>query len=271
MLILAIAGATVIAQESSKANEAYIGNASRVLAREYTSPDISYLLRDIRTGAMVGRGWSDIEQPIPAGSLVKPFTAVAYAESHNFRFPELTCAGGNACWNPAGHGRLTIERAIALSCNSYFTQMALQVSAIDVAKAGHAYGLSGPGALTSADGLVGRYGEWRESPRAIVHAYAELLDRRLQPGVREIVRGMAESAKSGTAVGASRSVPEIHLLAKTGTAPCTHSEQSPGDGFVVLAWPAETPHYILLVRQHGVPGAHAAILAGKMLRSLEPE
>jgi len=263
--------AAVYGQVGPAADNAYLQNAARVLAREYSSSDISYLLVDLRAGSTIESGWPRSKDPIPAGSLVKPFTAIAYAESHNYRFPELTCAGGSACWNPAGHGKLNIVRAIALSCNSYFSQLAGNVSAAEVAGVAHRYGLAGPDLAAGPDVLAGRYGEWRESPKALAHAYAELVSRRSQPGVREIIHGMQESAETGTAVGASRSVPGIALLAKTGTAPCTHASHAPGDGFVVVAWPAETPHYLLLVRLHSAPGARAAELAGKMLRSLESQ
>lgn len=249
----------------------YLQNASRLLSRQFASPDVSYILLDIRSDKSIEAGWSDAGKALPAGSLVKPFTAVAYAESHDFHFPEQTCEGGSACWNPAGHGKLDIVHAIALSCNSYFSQLASRVSAVWVGEVSHRYGLAGPTVATTSAGLAGRYGEWRESPRALVRAYAELLSRGSQPGVGAILQGMAESAKSGTSMGASSSVSRIALLGKTGTAPCTHADHAPGDGFSLLAWPAETPHYILLVRLHSAPGAQAAVLAGKMVRALESQ
>jgi hypothetical protein len=111
---------------------------------------------------------------------------------------------------------------------------------------------------------------WRESPESLVRAYAMLLGRRSQPAIRNIADGMAESARVGTAAGLALQGLHQGFLAKTGTAPCTHAEHAPGDGFVVVAWPADLPRYLLLVRQHGVPGAQAAALAGRMLRTLEP-
>ncbi len=66
-------------------------------------------------------------QPIPIGSLVKPFTALAYAETHNFRFPEHVCTGGNSCWLPKGHGtlgivagrRLLLQLVLHRTCGEY--------------------------------------------------------------------------------------------------------------------------------------------------------
>ncbi len=268
-IVLALLAAAAALGQSAPSSDVFIQNAEQVLRREYGSPGVSYALLNIRTGETINSGWEAWNKPISEGSLVKPFTAIAYAESHNFRYPEQTCAGGSACWYPAGHGKLDIVRAIALSCNSYFAQLAAQVSAADVVSVARRYGLSGPSLAASPDALAGRYGEWRESPKNLLHAYAILLARSSQPGVRDIVLGMAESARGGTAEAASRAVPKLKLLAKTGTAPCTHARHAPGDGFALVAWPADTPHYILLVRQHGAAGAQAAALAGKMVKSLE--
>jgi cell division protein FtsI/penicillin-binding protein 2 len=244
--------------------------ASQRLARDFSSPNISYLLYDARDDRFIAAKWSESDQPVPVGSLVKPFAALAYAESHDFHFPEHICAGGNSCWLPRGHGSLGIERAIAFSCNSYFTELASQTGGAQVTMLARRFGLNGPGNNASPEVMAGGFGVWRESPQSVVRAYAMLLGRRSQPAIREIVNGMAESAKVGTAVALTRQGLHESFLAKTGTAPCTHAEHAPGDGFVIVAWPAELPRYLLLVRQHGVPGAQASALAGRMLRSLEP-
>jgi cell division protein FtsI/penicillin-binding protein 2 len=243
--------------------------AAQVLSREFPSADITYLLLDIRTRELVAKRWENSDAAIPVGSLVKPFTAIAYAEAHVFQFPEFTCTPG-ACWYPQGHGKLNIVRATAFSCNAYFINLATEVSAAQVETVARRFGLNGPGQSASPDAMAGRYGVWQETPEALAKAYAELLARREQPGVREIVKGMAMSAREGTAVGITNQKPKVAALAKTGTAPCTHVNHEPGDGFVVMAWPAESPQYLLLVRYHGNPGAHAATVAGKMLKALQP-
>jgi len=89
-------------------------------------------------------------------------------------------------------------------------------------------------------------------------------------GVRDIIDGMADSARNGTASSLARQGLHQSFLAKTGTAVCIHKAHAPVDGFVVVAWPADFPRYILMVRQHGVTGAQAAVLAAHMLRDLEP-
>lgn len=243
--------------------------AARVLKRDFSAPEISYLLLDIRSRTIVAKQWENERTAIPVGSLVKPFTAIAYARSHSFRFPEFVCTPG-ACWYPRGHGRLGIVKAVAVSCNAYFGQLASELSAEQVRFVANTFGLNGPPDGASAGALAGERGVWRESPEALAKAYAELIGSRGQPGIREIVEGMLESARSGTASGLAKEASQVTALAKTGTAPCTHRKRAPGDGFVVVAWPGDSPQYLLLVRYHGNPGAHAAELAGRMLHTLQP-
>lgn len=241
-----------------------------LLARDFSSSDLSYLSIDLQTGAQISSKWSEAQEPIPIGSLVKPFLAVAYAEAHGFRFPEHKCLAGT-CWLPRGHGQTGIVRAIAISCNSYFTSLAQDVSVEQVSDVAHRFGLSGPPPNATPEGLAGQHGEWRESPAAISRAYAELLSRREQPGITQILDGMRESARNGTGAGISRGAASVAVLTKTGTAPCTHTPHAPGDGFVVAAWPADAPKYLLLLRAHGHPGAQAAASAGRLIHDMESQ
>ena len=68
------------------------------------------------------------------------------------------------------------------------------------------------------------------------------------------------SARWGTAQALRADV-----LAKTGTAPCSHSRKAPGDGYVAILYPAQSPRYVLLVQVHGVSGAVAAGTGSEML------
>ncbi len=260
------------ADETGKAADAVFAHtASQRLDQEFPAADTSYLLYDLRRQVEIASRWEDSSKAIPVGSLVKPFTAIAFAEGHNFLFPEFKCSGGSSCWRPQGHGDLGIVRATALSCNAYFSQLAEATTPSQVTAVAQRFGLNGPGTAATPEAMAGRHGIWRESPDSLARAYAEILTRRSQPGIREIVEGMAESAKHGTASGIVRSVPRLQVLAKTGTAPCTHAKHAPGDGFALVDWPADSPHYLLLVRVHGKPGAQAATLAGEMLKVLEPQ
>ncbi|HEX8927175.1 MAG TPA: penicillin-binding transpeptidase domain-containing protein [Terriglobales bacterium] len=256
---------------ASAPDSLYAETAARALARNITDPNTSYLLYDLSTGSRIAAQWEHLSRPVPVGSLVKPFTALAYAEGHGYHYPEFSCTGAGSCWRPRGHGRNTISQATAFSCNSYFTQLAEETKSSSVNAVAQRFGLNGPGLAASHEALIGMNGVWREKPGNIALAYAELLRDRQQPGVREIVVGMALCARSGTGAELGTRLPHIQALAKTGTAPCTHAKHGPGDGFVVVIWPAESPRYLLLVREHAKPGSFAARTAAQMLHLLEPQ
>lgn len=265
-------GETGLSQNSAPTpidDSLFARTARELLQREFRSPDVSYLLIDVRTRAFVAKHWDNSDSAVPVGSLVKPFTALAYAEGHSFRFPEFTCSP-RQCWYPRGHGKLGIVKAVAFSCNSYFISLAGGVRASEVSDVATRFGLSGPGVGATAEIMAGERGLWKESPEALIRAYAEFIASRNQPGIREVVAGMAGSAKWGTAQALAKEAPHVAALAKTGTAPCTHKEHAPGDGFAMVAWPADSPQHLLLVRYHGHPGAQAAAVAGKILHELQP-
>src|SRR5882762_1616837 len=65
------------------------------------------LLFDARTGTLLSSRWEDPAKPIPLGSLVKPFTALAYGETHDNQFPSHICHGeASGCWRVQPHGKL---------------------------------------------------------------------------------------------------------------------------------------------------------------------
>jgi cell division protein FtsI/penicillin-binding protein 2 len=251
------------------ANSLFAQSAAQLFAREFDGPDISYLLLDAHSGALVASRWDNADRPIAMGSLVKPFTAFAYGSQHNFRYPEHICKGeASGCWRPAGHGATNITAAIANSCNSYFRMLTSGMTGRDLDATAQEFGLDQPGDRLHDAALTGLGGEWRVAPIHMARAYLELSRRRNQPGAAVIVGGMAQSAETGTGQELGRAV-HSRVLVKTGTAPCTHRRHAPGDGFVVVLFPAQEPEFLLLVRAHGVPGAQAAVTAGQMVRRLE--
>jgi cell division protein FtsI/penicillin-binding protein 2 len=245
-------------------------SASEALDRDFPSPDISFLLMDARTGRLLVSRWDDADAPIPMGSLLKPFAALAYGEQHDFRYPSHTCRGtSSGCWLPHGHGDVDLSAAISGSCNSYFRMLTTDLAAGDVDTTAHRFGLEGPDHDAVGAELVGLGTRWRTSPLRVAHAYLELIHQRSRPGVNKILEGMALSAQNGTGAAVHRALPFPNALAKTGTAVCTHQRHAPGDGFTIVLTPADNPQILLLVRVHGVPGAQAANIAGQMLRRIE--
>jgi hypothetical protein len=245
-------------------------SAAQVLEDEFNSGDVSFLLLDARTGSLLASRWDDPEKPIPMGSLVKPFTALAYGEEHQFHYPTQLCTGeAGGCWRPAGHGEIGIVSAIAQSCNAYFRRLTLDMSSEDVTPTAAKFGLDPPSGDVRGAALSGMGNRWLVSPLRMARAYVELNRRRDQPGAREVLAGMAQSARQGTGLEVGRALKHSAALVKTGTAVCTHPDHAPGDGFVVALVPAAQPELLLLVRVHGVPGSRAAITAGRMLSRIE--
>jgi Penicillin binding protein transpeptidase domain len=253
-----------------RATSRFAQSAIKVLDREFTSSDLSFLLLDAKTGVLLNSRWDEGEKPIPLGSLVKPFTAIAYAESHELNYPEYLCRGeASGCWQVRPHGKLDIVSAIAVSCNSYFRELAANLSAEELRQVSDRYGIEPPDSSLSGPDLMGLGTRWQNSPLRIARAYLELYDRRDQPGVREIIAGMAESSRRGTGAGVGKALKYSGALVKTGTAVCTHAHSAPADGFVVALVPASQSEVLLMIRVHGVAGAKAAETAGRMLRRME--
>src|SRR6266851_1194890 len=269
--LFGLSDATSPAQDSSPpAKSLFSQSAVLVLEREFSSADISYLLLDARSGTLLSSRWDDPAKPIPLGSLVKPFTALAYAETHENQFPTHVCRGeASGCWQVRPHGKLNLISAISVSCNSYFRALAASLTGEQLIPAANRFGLDPPDPTLSGPGLMGLGDRWPIAPLKMARAYLELYHRRDQPVVREILAGMAQSARNGTGKGVGVALKRADALVKTGTAPCTDPHAAPGDGFVVALVPANQPELLLFVRVHSVPGATASLTAGRMLRSLE--
>ncbi len=245
-------------------------SAIEVLEREFSGSSVSYLLLDANSGVLLASRWEDSGKPIPLGSLVKPFTALAYAGAHDFRYPIYVCRGqASGCWQVRPHGKLDIVSAISVSCNSYFRSLAETVTSEQLLPVTRTFDLELPEEDFTGPNLIGIGDRWKISPMRIARAYLELYRRRDQPGVREILAGMLQSAQHGTGAAVGRALKHSEAFVKTGTAPCIHSPHAPGDGFVVALLPAQAPEIVLMVRVHGVPGAKAAETAGRMLSRME--
>ena len=264
------AGARAEEPANARDSSLFAQSATEALNRDFPSRDISFLLLDASTGRVLASRWDHPDQPIPMGSLVKPFAALAYGEQHEFQYPVHTCRGtATGCWLPRGHGEIGLTSAIAYSCNSYFRMLTANLTGADVAPIAARFGIESPDRDASGPALAGIGSRWQISPSRMARAYLEFIRRREQPGVREVLAGMAQSAKHGTGAEVDRALAFPDALVKTGTAPCTHSPRAPGDGFVVVLTPADQPQILLMVRVHGVPGAQAAKTAGQMLRRIE--
>jgi cell division protein FtsI/penicillin-binding protein 2 len=220
----------------------------RVLTRNF--PQAQFVLIDVTGNQVLGRRWAS-EAPIPMGSLMKPFTAMSFGADVG----QARCNPAQ-CWLAAGHGDVDLIRAISESCNSFFLQKAATISPDRLASMVAEFHLPMPND-TRPETLIGLGSNWTVSPQHLSLAYAALAHHR---DAGPILEGMRRSALSGTAKFLGTG-----LLAKTGTAPCSHTKKAPGDGYVAILYPAQAPKYMLLVQVHGVSGAEATRTAAGML------
>jgi hypothetical protein len=264
------ASITPISDSDPSSGALFLQSAASTLLREFSTRELSFLLLDARTGNVAASHWDDPGKRIPLGSLLKPFAALAYADAHDSQYPLHVCKGkAGGCWQARPHGELDITSAIAFSCNSYFRALTANLSGEDMLPIAARFDLDPPDADLTGPALMGLGVRWLVSPLHMARAYLELYRRRDQPGVREVLAGMVQSAREGTGSAVGRALLPSNAMVKTGTAACTHAHSASADGFVAAMVPASDPQFLILVRVHGVTGATAAVTAGRMLSRLE--
>ncbi len=203
------------------------------------------------------------ETPAPVGSLQKLWVLRAWAEEHpeDTPLPVHVCAGGASCWFPAGHGRLSLRRAVSVSCNSYFRSLAGAAGEKALTRVLESAGflLVEPVTPDSAIGLGSFERLARISPGNVLKGYRELMTTPWpqRDGARlEWLSGMADSAISGTGKGILRK----GWLVKTGTVLMRPDFPA---GWALLADPAWEE--VLLARMEGATGAETASELGRAL------
>src|SRR5271157_3131717 len=148
------AGTPASGRANSPRTSLFAQSAGQILTRDFPSGAVSFLLLDARTGTVLASRWDNPEAPIALGSLVKPFTALAYGEHHAFRYPMHTCHGtATGCWLPRGHGDVDLSSAIAYSCNSYFRVLTARMTAAEVSPTAIRFGLEPPASGTAGPAL----------------------------------------------------------------------------------------------------------------------
>ena len=127
------------------------------------------MLLDIASGSIRTPPWAGGAAILP-GSLVKPFTAIAYGKP----FPKVVCRGCRV--GSAPHGELDLVAAIAVSCNRYFEELSLTVTHERACLVAASYGIPAP--PDNVDARIGLGRDWRMAPRQILEAYARLAANR---------------------------------------------------------------------------------------------
>src|SRR5579871_138576 len=92
LLILAVAvpqtflGRSRLENSGEGGGSLFAQSALQALNRDFRNPDVSFLLFDARTGQVIISRWDFPNTPIPLGSLMKPFAALAYGQQHAFLY-----------------------------------------------------------------------------------------------------------------------------------------------------------------------------------------
>src|SRR5690348_12352930 len=147
--------------EARNSASLFVQSAATRLDAEISRADVSFLLIDTQTGDLLTLRWDNPRRPIPVGSLVKPFIALAYGEQHAFRYPTHVCRGtATGCWLPRGHGDVDLTSAIAHSCNSYFRALTAGMTAAEISPMATRIGLQIPSDDLRGAELVGIGNRW---------------------------------------------------------------------------------------------------------------
>jgi len=201
------------------------------------------------------------------GSTLKPFTLLTLLESGR-RPGTLVCEGKVAvgdrrfdCTHPVISRTFGAEEALAYSCNSWFTRMALRLDAGALYRRLRGMGFGTEGEVEevrSAEAVqmqaMGEAGI-RVTPLELARAYRKLAVLRKEKELGPLFAGLEGAVRYGTAQAAA--VRGVSVAGKTGT----------GDGAWFAGYaPAEDARVVVVVHlPQGRGGADAAPLAAEVL------
>jgi penicillin-binding protein 2 len=250
------------------------------------------VILDVHSGRILASSHLDVaaRRVAAPGSSIKPFTLLAVLQSGKvdqrtaLRCKRSVSIGGRKldCTHPETSEPLDPAAALAYSCNSYFTTVALRISAAEMRNRFLRDGFASPTALvpSEATGTVAlskspeqlqlqAIGEWgvQVTPLELVEGYRSLAllqsnhDETLEP----LFAGLEQSVIYGMGHQAQPSQP-IKIAGKTGTAPAD-------EGAWTHAWfagyaPAQTPEIVLVVfLEKGHGGSDAAGVARQVFEA----
>jgi cell division protein FtsI/penicillin-binding protein 2 len=222
----------------------------------------------------------ELERP---GSTVKPFVLAALLDSGKLDPDQkFLCKHalriGNVqmdCSHPAFVNELNAEDAIAYSCNSYFAQVSIRLSDVDLVEAFRRAGFNAPTGLVGneAVGRIERPTDQVElqlealgdrgievTPLELAEAYRKLALRKREGNIGvygPVYEGLEQSVAYGMAHGAS--VGGMRIAGKTGTASSPRGART--HGFFVGYAPADKPEIVVVVLLKQGRGMDAAAVA----------
>lgn len=191
-------------------------------------------------------------QKFPPGSAIKPFALISAIESGFAPSFVVRCSASspetpvrNSCWYRPGHGLVDLEKAIAFSCDRYFTELAkltkwhlfLNVLVeFSIITDQEAFELRTMDRQTQIEAMVGLNPTIKVSPFNLLLAYTALfnggylfesgegdrlkLKRKVMVNRKAeeiLIRGMRGATEYGTAIEVGKAYPFLRILSKTGT------------------------------------------------------
>ncbi len=200
------------------------------------------------------------------GSLQKPFVAKAWALSHPSEATPRASCNGTGCWLRQGHGEVSLVRALAVSCNTYFMRLAdaTPQTVLSSTFAGEGFIASRPLTPEAAIGLSGSEGPLRIRPSSLLDSYARLVRTPWsvgEPVRQQVLGGLREATHAnGTAAGIERR----GYWAKTGTVGALDGSALHTSGLALAV--DDTGWAILGLIEPGTGREAAAALAGPLGR-----
>jgi cell division protein FtsI/penicillin-binding protein 2 len=179
--------------------------------------------------------------------------------------------GRRTCWLPEGHGPLDLPKALALSCNLYFSQLGSQLGWEPLLTVLGRYSLSPSSPVKKTSETLRRFSIGEETaytltPLQITRFWEQYLDQISQPRFQAIREGLQRASLEGTAQAGTAAGPPI--LAKTGTAQAV-GEPYKTHGWFLGALPPEDPEWALMIFMKNAHGyREPSELAGKIFKEL---
>jgi cell division protein FtsI/penicillin-binding protein 2 len=242
---------------------------------------------DVHSGRVLASSHLDVaaRRVVAPGSSIKPFTLLALLQSGKVngqttlmckRFVSISGRKLD-CSHPPTTEPLGPAEALAYSCNSYFTAVAVRLSPEELQSGFVQDGFASVTGLSPDEGVgtvsvaqspqqvqLQAVGEWgvRVTPLELVKAYRALalLQAEHNPKLEALFAGLDQSAAYGMGRLAQPASSSIKIAGKTGTAPAA-------EGAWTHAWfggyaPAENPQIALVVfLEKGHGGSDAATVA----------
>jgi len=279
-----------VAVSSTAAAQPDTSKLQKAVAQAMVGQRGAAVVLHVRTGHVLAAYHANVaaRRVVRPGSSIKPFTLLALLEAGKVdENTALLCKrpltiGGHRldCPHPDTAQALGPAAALAYSCNSYFTRVAIRLAPAQLRSSFAREGFSSltrlePNEATGAVALaqsteelqLEAIGEWGVSvtPLELVHAYrnlALLSQNKLDVKLASVVfEGLQQSVSYGMARAAQPASP-MRVAGKTGTAPADEGPWTHG-WFAGYA-PAENPEIVLVVFLEKGHGSDAAALASQV-------